>query len=70
MYTEAEDYERNTPLHLAVKFGHLDIVKLLIEKLKVNPNPLNDNLDRPIAYSTNTEITEYLQKFVGEEYSE
>lgn len=29
---KAQDYERNTALHLAVDSGHYDIVKFLLEK--------------------------------------
>ena len=35
------DYDNRTPLHLAVAANHLDVVKFLIEKAKVNVNPID-----------------------------
>lgn len=33
------DYDGRTALHLAAAHGQLEIVKLLLEKCHVNPNP-------------------------------
>lgn len=35
------DYDRRTPLHVAVANRHLDVVRFLVEVGKVNINPID-----------------------------
>lgn len=42
------DEEKNTPLHLAAKAEKFEIVKFLIEEIKVNPHCRNLQQDKPI----------------------
>ena len=52
-----------TPLIEGIQGGHLDVVKLLIEKYKDDPNKTDDNGQTPLMWSIvcdRTDITKYL----------
>lgn len=55
-----------TPLIEGIQGGHLDVVKLLLEKYKDDPNRTDDNGQTPLMWSIvcdRTEITNYLLEF-------
>ena len=61
------DYDNRTPLHLAVAAGHLYVVKFLVEKAKVDVNPIDRMRATPmdeamLAADSNEEMIKYLRK--------
>ena len=67
---EKADYDGRTALHLAAAEGHFDLVKYLVERVKVNPRPKDRWNSIPYndaIRSNNIEVIEYLRKFEFEE---
>ena len=61
------DYDNRTPLHLAVAAGHLYVVKFLVEKAKVDVNPIDRMRATPmdeamLAADSSEEMIKYLRK--------
>ena len=42
------DYDNRTPLHLAVAANHYDVVRFLVEKAKVDVNPIDRMQTTPL----------------------
>ena len=60
------DYDGRTALHLAAAEGHFDLVKYLVERVKVNPRPKdrwNSTPYNDAIRSNNIEVIEYLRKY-------
>ncbi len=58
------DYDKRTPLHLAVSSGHFDIIQYLIKK-KVNPNPVDRWNATPLDDAKTDEIINFLTMYGG-----
>lgn len=56
------DYDKRTPLHLAVSSGHFDIIQFLIKK-KVNPNPVDRWQATPLDDAKSDEIINFLTTY-------
>lgn len=64
------DYDNRTPLHLAVAANHFDVVRFLVEKAKVNVNPVDRMQTTPLdeamlardANVNNADTISYLKK--------
>jgi glutaminase len=56
------DYDKRTPLHLAVSSGHFDIIQFLIKK-KVNVNPVDRWQATPLDDAKTDEIINFLTMY-------
>jgi ankyrin repeat protein len=59
------DYDRRTALHLAASEGQLEVTKVLIEELKVDPNPIDRWEATPLANAVqhnHADVADYLRK--------
>ena len=62
----ATDLNNDTALHLASKEGHLEVVKILVEKGKASVNKLNNNQESPLDLARKndrTDVINYLSTF-------
>ena len=64
-----KDVDGNTPLHLAAREGHLEVVEAIAKDLTwPNKNPKNDKDETPLymaALHGHVSVFEYLWKFLG-----
>ena len=59
-FNEISIYFYQTPLHLSVKKGCLEIIKLLLENKKINIQAKDDQGRKPIYYANDNEIKKLL----------
>ena len=60
------DIKKNTPLHYAAKYGHLQVVQFFVEELKCSPNIRGQHNATPHQRAETKghhDVALYLQKF-------